>query len=147
MRDPNRLYDFYQNCINTFDYWFNNLEPTPITTAITDKVLLSTYKAEEMGAISYAVKKSKSIKSIRLIKFQKVFWLVFLPYENMTYKYPFLKKHSYLLPVMWVYRWYTILFKEREKIKTLKRSYSITKDNVKEYQNELNLVGLDFNFK
>lgn len=111
------LYDFYQNCINTFDYWFNNLEPTPITTAITDKVLLSTYKAEEMGAISYAVKKSKSIKSIRLIKFQKVFWLVFLPYENMTYKYPFLKKHSYLLPVMWVYRCILFFLRKGRRLK------------------------------
>ena len=65
----------------------------------------------------------------------------------MCQKYRFLKKAPFLLPIMWVVRWFEALFTP-SKIKAQKRNVDmVSQESVNNYQKELDYVGLDFNFQ
>ena len=76
----------------------------------------------------------------------KLAWLVFLPYDLMCLKYPVLKKHPYLLPVMWCVRWIKAIFYKQDKIAVnFEELSSLDVKDIKEYKQALEYVGLKFN--
>lgn len=144
-----QLYDFYLNIIDTINYWFNNGAITDAVAIIEEFIFNSgVYGDHDSHVLSEAVKHSKSTGSSGLAKIKHLFTIVFLPLENMKKIYPVLVKFPVLLPVMWVVRLVkTVLFK-RGAIKA--HSEDIKKMSVEKidyYQQNLNFVGLDFNFK
>lgn len=141
-----QLYGFYVNIINTLSVWFDGREDDEKTDFITDVIFNSgVYGTRDKHAISDAVKISKSTNKVKTRKF---FRLIFPAYQGMCIKYPFLKKAPFLLPIMWIYRiLMTILFKG-DRIKAQAQAIDqMSAENINNYQQNLNYVGLDFNFK
>lgn len=141
-----QLYDFYVNIINTLSVWFENRESDGITDFITEVIFNSgVYGRGEAHILSDAVKISKTTNNVKIKKYVK---LTFLPYKSMCVKYPFLKKTPLLLPIMWVYRIITALLFKGDRIKSQKQAIEkMSAENIDGYQDALNFVGLDFNFK
>jgi hypothetical protein len=69
---------------------------------------------------------------------------IFQPYYMMKEKYPVLKKHKWMLPIYWVKRWFSIIFKGKGKssIKELKAGKTLTKAQVEEATSFLDKLGL-----
>lgn len=141
-----QLYDFYQNIMNTLSVWFDGGKSDEKTDFITDVIFNSgTYGKSTAHALSSGVKLSKSTEHV---KAKRLFSLIFLPYKTMCMKYPLLKKAPFLLPLFWIVRIFTVLIFKRHKIKRHKQQLDyMTKENIKNYNNALNFVGLDYNFK
>lgn len=76
--------------------------------------------------------------------------MILLPYDLMSYNYPILKKAPVLLPFFWLARIFNIVFIKKDKknkIKKVNHDFTITtSENINKYKEELNKVGLDFNF-
>lgn len=144
-----QLYDFYNNIDRTLSVWFEDATPDEVTDFITTLIFNSgVFGTNEAHILSSAVKTSKIQGNAKKVKIKKFLNVIFLPYASMCLVFPILKKAPYLLPVMWVVRWFRALIFKREKIKTVKKVISkITDNKMNDYQKSLNYVGLDFNFK
>lgn len=144
-----QLYDFYVNTIRTLAVWFDGEEPDEVTDFITRIIFNSgVYGTKEALVLSQAVKISKTQGTTENVKSKKLMKLVFLDYESMCKKYSVLKKLPFLLPVMWIVRIFGVLLFKQSKIKkTHQEISSITEEGINSYQQSLNFVGLDFNFK
>ena len=141
-----QLYDFYVNVINTLSVWFDGKKADGKTDLITDVIFNSgVYGTGKTYILSEAVKISKSTK---LVKTKKFFKLTFLPYNSMCMKYPILKKAPLLLPILWIYRILRALLFKHNTIKIQKDTLEqMNAENIGKYQDSLNYVGLDFNFR
>lgn len=140
---------FYKNVVKTLKNWFDNEKETEITRAITQKVFSGgVYGGHDERVLSDALKKTSNKKSTKFLKIKKIFFAIFSPYTNMCKKYPKLKKTPFLLPAFWIIRWMDVLFFQKERInKKISDLKLINEDDVKKYKKDLNLVGLDYNFK
>lgn len=144
-----QLYNFYVNIVNTLSVWFEGREPDEKTDFITSVIFDSgVYGTSKAHILSEAVKKSKSAQSAKSIKRNKFINNTFLPYENMSLKYPFLKKAPFLLPIMWIYRIIFAIIFRSNRVKAEARALGqMSAKNINSYQDSLTFVGLDFNFK
>lgn len=144
-----QLYDFYINITNTLSVWFEGKESDEKTDFITDIIFNSgVYGTSEAHILSEAVKISKSTKSAKSVKSKKYINLLFPSYKKMCKKFFFLSKAPFLLPIMWIYRIIFGAAVKREDIKTMINTVEQMKaEDVNCYQDALNFVGLDFNFK
>ncbi len=80
-------------------------------------------RGESVGKFAYTVKR------------------IFPPYYSMCYGYPILKRLPFLLPFLWVHRWFYQIFVKKKKIKdTL--SYNVSEKNVAFYEKHMESVGL-----
>jgi len=140
---------FYKYTMQTVAVWFDDAEPTEQTSLITKVIFNSgVFGTHETRVLADAVKSTKNVGTAKKAKFKKVMDIIFLPYEPMTEKYPFLKKVPVLLPVMWCHRWLVTLFFKRDAIKSNSNDIKLmSAKNVDDYQASLNFVGLDFNYK
>lgn len=140
------LLDFYNNTVHTFNVWFGTEIGDEMSDFITDKIFGSgSYGTYKSHVLSSAVKTSNLGRNV---KTKKLFNLIFLPYKSMCKKYPILKKFPMLLPIMWVLRGINAVLYHKDRIVRQQRDLKIiTDDNVKKYKQELNYVGLKFNFK
>lgn len=134
------LLEFYDNVVSTVECWFNGGPNSDITEFITHRVfsngLWGTVETRDLAIASRTTQVKYKIRQ------------VFPKPGAMKYRYPVLKKHPYLLPVMWVVRWGDLLFFRRDHLKKKMASLENTnKDNVSAYQRELNYVGLNFNYE
>ena len=143
------LDEFYKNTMRTLEVWFNDAEADDITEFITGVIFNSgVYGTQEAKILSAVVKSSKTQGSYGKARFKKKLDIIFLPYSNMCKKYKILDKVAVLLPVMWVVRWVEALIFKRKKIKNQKEHLDVmATKRIDDYQQALNFVGLDFNFK
>lgn len=140
-----RLAEFYKNVLDVAAVWFDGKETTEKTDFITDYLFDSgVYGTEKNHAKSEGVKISKETKNV---KGRKVLRLLFPTYSAMKERYKVLKKAPILLPVMYIYRYFDVLFNRRKNItKNLNELKYYSDENVSSYRKALNYVGLDFNF-
>lgn len=143
-----QLDEFYDNTLRALAVWFDKGQPDAVTELITETVFHSgVYGTQEAHLLSDAVKTAKTKQTSKRARRKKILDTVFLPYKAMCGRYPVVKKVPVLLPFMWVARWITALFtrgrigKRREELKT------ISVERIDGYQQALQTVGLDFNFK
>lgn len=144
-----QLDDFYNNTMRTLDVWFEGTESDAITEFITHIIFNSgVYGTHEAHILSRAVKDAKTHGSAKKARSKKLITLIFLPFGEMCERYPILKKLPVLLPFMWVVRWFDTLLFKRQRFNRNKHDLKIlTVDRINNYQESLNFVGLDFNFK
>ena len=144
-----RLFEFYQNIVDTLKVWFEDGEPNDRTELISSVIFNSgVYGTYEASLLSEAFKKTKFEDESGAFRKKKLFRAIFLPYKNMCEKYPFLEKAAVLLPVMWVVRIVGVVLFKRETIVKHTEDYKTTSsEQIADYGNALNFVGLDFNFK
>ena len=144
-----QVFDFWKNIEKVLDAWFANGEWNDVSEFIVHRIIGSgAYGNEEDHIQSEAVKLSKANKSGKQIKKEKMLYLIFFPYDRMCVRFPFLKKFPFLLPIMWVWRWIdAVLFRRKNIAKKKREIDAISQEKIDSYQNELNYVGLDFNFE
>ena len=144
-----QLCEFYDNILKTLQVWFEDQKPDQVVEFITQIVFNSgVYGTEQAHVLSDALKLSKKAGKSRKIRQRKLLAEGFPDYSYMCIRYPKLKGKKILLPAYWVARLVTALF-SRDKVisKRKKRLDYISDENVSDYQQALNFVGLDFNFK
>lgn len=144
-----QLHEFYVNIVKTLEVWFEGKEADGVTELITQIIFSSgVYGTREAQILSEAVKASKSTGSSGNVRAVKLIREIFLPYKPMCKKFPVLERAPFLLPIMWVVRWVDALLFRRKNIaiKTNKLQ-TMSADKIDGYQQALNYVGLDFNFK
>lgn len=144
-----QIYDFYVNIIDTLEVWFADNQENSISDFITKIVFNSgVYGTEEAHALSDALKLSKKTGNKRKIKLKKLFSEIFPSYEYMCKRYNCLRGKEILLPIFWFVRLIdALIFRGKNIQQKRKQIEYINKNNVSGYQQSLNFVGLDFNFK
>lgn len=138
---------FYENVLHTINVWFRGERETDISDVITGVIFSSgQYGSVEMAVVNRALRDSKgSPLKIRLAKTVKH---MFLPYQAMKAKYKVLEKLPFLLPIMWIVRWFDILFIRRRLFKRyMGEMKQINSQSVEENRDALQFVGLDFDFQ
>ncbi len=144
-----QLFDFYVNTVKTLSVWFEGKTADSMTDFITQIIFNSgVYGTKEAHLLSQAVKISKTQGNAENVKKKKYLTSIIPPYSAMRQQYAFLKKWPVLLPVMWVVRLLDIIIFKSEKIKKKREEVNkINDEDINSYQQSLNFVGLDFNFK
>lgn len=144
-----QLLEFYENVQRTLAVWFEDGPADEVTQCITDFIFSSgAWGTEEDHMLSEAVREQKMAGSALGGKLAAGIKLVFPPYSGMAMHFPVLKKAPILLPVMWPVRWMELLFVRRKSaMKKGALMRTATAERVQTYQDRLNYVGLDFNFR
>lgn len=144
-----QLYQFYLNILNTIDVWFRGTPTNEVSSFITERLFASgAYGLNSEKLVAASVKSMKSAGSASRARMVKVFTTIFAPYSSMCTRYPALKIMPILLPAFWAVRMIqAVLFKPENVRKQIANMRIITVNNIKRYHDELNYVGLDFNFK
>ena len=137
------LHRFYTNVMETIDVWFEGARETEKTELITSVIFCSgQYGTPERGLLNHAVRahKGSSVKA----RMAKLWMGIFLPYSQMKSRYQILRKCPILLPVMWIVRWFEILFFRRYVFKFQReQSRVMAQQKMDESLSALRLVGLD----
>lgn len=95
--------------------WFDGESADEETELLGEYIFGSgTYGQTKNRALMKGVEKNNSVgKSKR----RYIFKTLFPSYNDMVTVYPFLKKAPFLLPFMWIYKWFEVLFKRRGKFR------------------------------
>jgi len=134
--------------LKTIDVWFGNADFDEVTYLITQKIFKSgAFGTAEDTQSSEALRVMKSSK-VKNVRVNRIITSVFYPYSGMCKLFPVLKKAPILLPFFWVYRLIVaILFKRSKIVSQYKTINSIDDNKISKFQEELLLVGLDYNFE
>ena len=136
---------FYENILQTLRCWFEGQKHTAVTELITTYVGNSgSFGTEEAKILADGIRKAKGGNVKRRNK-----WLAFFPScASMQYAYPILRKWKILLPVMWVYRWFRVLFCHRDRIRIHHdRIDKLSTEKLSEFEESMRAVGLNFEFE
>ena len=144
-----KLYEFYVNIMATVDVWFHDAAPSEKTDLITDVIFASGVFGTNLNRkIAETLILKKETTSIENAKRQRMISMIFPSLENMKFRYAFLEKLPFLLPVAWVMRLFGIVFFKRKTAKSFyKDMKNVNSENITDYKAVLNYVGLDFNFE
>ena len=109
------LYKFTHMVEELAKYWFDDdYSATEEVTALSDIILSSgVYGAERNSVMVKNIKKNSNNKHARL---KYLFVTLFPKYRTMKILYPFLKYLPFMLPFMWVYKWFEVLLVRRKSI-------------------------------
>lgn len=142
------LDNFHDNVVATMNAWFNDGPTSEMTEFVTRRIFDNgAWGTRETKLMAVGVKTSKS-GSGKHIGLRRMLRLIFPKAESLQYSFPILKKCKLLLPFLWVVRWFEVLLFKRERLNDrIGEVKQMDENNVSAYQNELNYVGLDFNFK
>lgn len=112
------LLRFAQNIKDLSDAWFGTKEPTALMDEMGDYITGSgTYGTSEQAALSEVLKSdNQTVLGLRKIKaFTK---RVFLPLKEMRFRYAFLNKLPFFLPVGWMLRGIRVLATRKDLLKS-----------------------------
>lgn len=142
------LLAFYENMLRVLEVWFTGGKTDDITELITAFVFSGgSWGTTEAMMYSQEVKSARKHGGIRHANLRSVIRAIFPPLGSIKLRYTVLCRASWLLPAMWVVRWFDILFFSpqniRRKVKILR---SIDDDVILSHQQALNYVGLDYYF-
>ncbi len=143
-----QLWEFCQNTLETIGVWFDGKPDSEMSDFVTRHIFKSgSYGTHENHLLSNGLKTAKAVtkEQVKKAKIQK---LLFPSAKDLSAKYTVLKKAPFLLPVIWVHRLIIAVLFKRRNIKTQYKSVNMmSTENISAYQDELNYVGLDFNFE
>ena len=141
-----KMLKFYKNIMATIDMCFYNGTENDISNYIVDVIFNSgSYGTFESQALSTAVKITKNDMCNSR---NKLIWnRIFMPYGKMCQRHKILLKLPILLPIFWIYRIISIIFKKETIKKEIYKINLSSEKNISDYYNSLKLVGLDFDFE
>lgn len=146
--DKLSLAEFFDNIMATVDVWFNNADTTEMSEFITKRIFSSGVFGNEESKHLATTLRTSGHNEAKNAKNKYVLRTYFPDLNDMQNRYPVLKKHKYLLPVMWVARFFDVLLFKRDRLyNKLDEIKHISEDKISSYQKELDYVGLDFNNK
>ncbi len=140
---------FYNNIVNTLSVWFDDAKPNDITDLITNTIIsYGAFGTKETKRKSYVVRNAAGKKNVKFAKFLLLRSKIFPSARFIDFKYKFLIKHPYLLPVAWVMRWFNVLFNKRSAFARVIKDFNvIDSDATVKFEEELHRVGLNFNLE
>ena len=142
-----QLLEFYDNVMRTLRVWFENYPADEKTEYITQFIFTSgEFGRSHNSNLSSALKYAKSGQSQQTIQRRRALRTIFPSYEEMCRKYKILRKAPILLPIMWLVRIFEKVFIKKRAQRFIDRQFKVDADEVSEYQQSLNFVGLDFHF-
>jgi hypothetical protein len=138
------LLKFYENIVKLIDVWFNDANGDEVTDYLTKKIFSEgVYGSEQNSNKSYAL---RSVESSKNVNGRNFFIAIFPPYASMRDRYPVLKKAKILLPIFWVFRWVSVICTKPKRISERVKDIKEMPNVAESYREELNFVGLDYNF-
>lgn len=143
-----KLKEFYDNIIRTLETWFLNTPTDDKTEFITQFIFDNgVYGTKHTHILAMALRDVRSKKSVSAVRIKKYLRSFFATYKGMCLIYPILEKWPVLLPVMWFVYFFQRLF-TKGKISSYRNDVSLIKsEKIEKYRDELNFVGLDYNFE
>lgn len=139
---------FYGHILRLLNYWFEDGAGDETLDIITEFIFCSgSWGREKLRTLSQALKDTKH--AFLGFSGQLVYlWKTAFPgVEALRYKYRILCKAPWLLPVVWLVRFFSKLFLENKSIvRKVAGAKDLTQENLRLRQEMLNSVGLDFNF-
>lgn len=134
---------FAKNIDFLLKVWFDNEKTTPLIEDMTNYIVLSgEYGTGGNKAIVKSIRENKD-KSFEKIQSKKYLNVIFPHYSTLKNKYRILKKLPVLLPIFYIWRIVSNVFKF-ENIKRFKNNADfITTENMKFYYSHIKEVGLD----
>ena len=142
-----QLLEFYDNTMRTLHVWFEGYPADEITEYISQFIFTSgEFGRDHTSNLSSALKYAKSGQSEQTIKRRRAMRTLFPGYEEMCRSYKILKKVPVLLPIMWLVRIFEKVFIKKRTRRFIDRHLKVDANEVSEYQQSLNFVGLDFHF-
>ena len=142
-----KVYEFYQNVLQTLAVWFDGAPETEKTEFITGFVFSSgSFGRREISILSSELKQQKNGKTVKEMKSDRIRRAIFVPWDVMCNLYPVLTKAPILLPFIWVYHCCVRLFNRKKWKKYSQEKQIIKEDKIEMYHQALNYVGLDYNF-
>ena len=110
-----RLTKFVFEMEKLANVWFGDEIGDENSAFIGDYILKSgTYG---LTVNNTAINSASAKGSVKKAKKRYLFKTLFPSYRTMCQPYPVLKKAAILLPIMWVYRWFDVLFTRRKNVK------------------------------
>ena len=132
----------FETCLKELAFsWFGGKEATVELTELEKYIFQSgTYGIAQNRVAIVGGGKDQNLKTIRR---RYLFKTLFPSYRIMCGKYPFLKKFPLLLPFMWGYKWFEVLFTRRQRIKSIKQTMqSVDEKQIQTTQKALEITGL-----
>ena len=127
------LEKFNNACVKLANVWFNGESHQELTKCLEEYILNGgTFGTFQTQANAQVVRRGSKTKFI--------FSRIFLPYSDLTERYPKLKKHKCLLPYYQVHRWVAGIFKGKGKDakKQVKASLKVSKKTQKQLKQMFN---------
>lgn len=142
--DKLHLREFYLNIRRVLKVWFEDGTTDAITEYITEYIFSGgSWGTYENGLVSDAMFRSREKGQIRNSRQTSVLYLIFPAARSLEIKYPILKKHVWLLPMIWVIRWFDVLlFRRRNIRKRMSDAASVTDEKIMARKTALEYVGL-----
>ena len=131
------LFTFTERAEELANVWFSNAESSPQMKKLASFILNGgAYGSFENGVAVRQVRKGG--------KFKYYMSRIFVFNEELSGKFPVLKKHRWLNPVFQVVRWFQMLFGGRmnRTVKEIKASGKLTKEQIKETTELIEYIGL-----
>jgi hypothetical protein len=143
------LLEFERNIRCVTAAWFEGEQPDAKTQFITDFIFGSgSWGKAEDHLVSAGVKSVSETGSVARGRSKRILEAAFPSAQALQNRYPILKKHPQVLPLIWPMRWVTaVLFRRSNICAQREKIAAATPEKIKTYQEALHYVGLDFNFK
>ena len=143
--DKLMLSEFYLNVMYMISVWFEDAPATELSDYLTGKIFsFGVFGDFELNVVSQGLKLSKDGGSA---KSKKKWQMFFPPYATMCLLYPVLKNWAILLPLFWLVRLVDRALHHRDRYRrNMKNLDKMSEENIRQYQQELNYVGLDYHF-
>ena len=143
-----QLLEFHDNVCRLLNVWFEDGDMDECTAVLSVCIFSSgSWGRSEEHIRSQMIKESKHSVfgfSGRLVYLKR---LLFPNFESMCQLYPFLKKASWLLPVMWMIRLiYKVLFESWKLKEHGRKMRAVSRKKLENSREMLRYVGLDYNF-
>jgi hypothetical protein len=143
-----RLDRFYENISRLMAVWFEGEKPDERTEFLTEFIFASGSWGEgNSRVLSRAIRDGKGPLLKRSGKLTYLRELAFPGVMTLRGKYTVLKKHPWMLPLVWLWRpFYKVLF-ERGSLEERRETLEyVTVERIDDRRQALHYVGLDYNF-
>lgn len=143
-----QLLDFYRNIRRLISTWFEDQESDSRTDFLTEFIFASgSFGQIENRVLSRAVRDANHSVLGFSGKLLYLWQTAFPGIKILREKYTILKKHPYMLPLVWLIRpFYKVLFEWRSLRQQQRNLAAFDEDGMENHQKMLHYVGLDYNF-
>lgn len=144
-----RLLEFYDNVMNAAQAWLGAGEWDEKSLLVINRVCGSgSFGTRSQHDLSDIIKEAGANRDIVGTRCARALRIVFLSRIQMEMKYPVLKKLPILLPLFWLVRIFNVLLFKQNRVKEAAHRFQRANNHaVDRYQQEMNFVGLKFDFE